>query len=127
VLLDGAHNPAGGLALAKALEELGLRDFPMVFGATRGKRVRPVLAGLAPLRPRPVFTEVADGGAFEAGDLLRAWRRVGPGGQAVPEMARAVRMAADMRSRPDQPILVAGSLYLVGAVRGMLLGERSGQ
>ena len=23
----------------------------------------------------------------------------------------------------DQPIVVAGSLYLVGAVRGMLLGE----
>ena len=27
--------------------------------------------------------------------------------------------------RDDEPILVAGSLYLVGAVRGMLTGEES--
>ena len=127
VLLDGAHNPAGGRALARALEELGQRDFPMVFGASRGKRVGPVLDALAPLRPRPVFTQVAEGSAVEAGDLLRAWRRRERGGRAVPDVAQALRAAADLRRRPDQAVVVAGSLYLVGAVRGMLLGERSGE
>ncbi len=127
VLLDGAHNPAGGRALATALRELGLRDFPMVFGATRGKHVVPILRALAPLRPRPVFTRVTDGGAFEAAELLRAWRRVARGGRTVPEVGEALRTAAELRRRPDQPVVVAGSLYLVGAVRGMLLGERSGE
>jgi hypothetical protein len=28
-----------------------------------------------------------------------------------------------MRHSPEQPVVVAGSLYLVGAVRGMLRGE----
>ena len=127
VLLDGAHNPAGGRALARALEELGQRDFPMVFGASQGKRVRPVLDALAPLRPRPIFTQVAEGGAVEADDLLRAWRRGERAGRAVPDVAQALRAAADLRRRPDQAVVVAGSLYLVGAVRGMLLGERSGE
>lgn len=54
VLLDGAHNPAGARALARALEELGVTDFPLVFGATRGKRVSDMLRALAVRRPRPV-------------------------------------------------------------------------
>ena len=43
VLLDGAHNPAGARALTAALRELGLRRFPLLFGAMRGKRVSAVL------------------------------------------------------------------------------------
>ncbi|MGH2489340.1 MAG: bifunctional folylpolyglutamate synthase/dihydrofolate synthase, partial [Candidatus Limnocylindria bacterium] len=49
VLLDGAHNPAGARALARALGELGVRRFPLVFGAMRGKRVAAILRALAPL------------------------------------------------------------------------------
>ncbi len=127
VLLDGAHNPAGARALAASLAELGLRDFPLVFGATRGKRVSAVLRALAPLRPRPVFTQVADPGALPAADLVRRWERLGAGParqSGTPE--EALRQAAGMRTTTDQPVLVAGSLYLVGAVRGMLLGEEEG-
>jgi dihydrofolate synthase/folylpolyglutamate synthase len=127
VLLDGAHNPAGARALAASLTELGVRDVPMVFGATRGKRVSGLLRALAPLRPRPVFTRVAEPGALDPQRLLHAWRRVAPdrGGVTAPDPTAALEMAARLRRAPDQPVLVAGSLYLVGAVRGMLLGERS--
>jgi folylpolyglutamate synthase/dihydropteroate synthase len=34
-------------------------------------------------------------------------------------------IAANRRGTNDQPVVVAGSLYLVGAIRGMLLPERS--
>ncbi|HEX2194404.1 MAG TPA: Mur ligase family protein [Candidatus Limnocylindria bacterium] len=125
VLLDGAHNPAGARALAAALDELGLRRFPLVFGAMRGKRVSAVLRALAPLRPRPVFADVPDRGAHTAGELLHAWRPIGRGGRAEPVLERALAEAAALRRGADQPVVVAGSLYLVGAVRGMLLGERS--
>ncbi|HEX6129724.1 MAG TPA: Mur ligase family protein [Candidatus Limnocylindria bacterium] len=125
VLLDGAHNPAGALALAAALAELEMHDFPMAFGAMRGKRVGPVLRALAPLRPRPIFTRVEDPGAIEPHELLRAWRRVSEGGATAAEPGEALAAAAGMRARADQPLVVAGSLYLVGAVRGMLRGERS--
>jgi dihydrofolate synthase/folylpolyglutamate synthase len=121
VLLDGAHNPAGAVALATALAELGLRGFPLVLGAMRGKRVSGVLRALAPLRPRPVFTAASEHGALPPEALLRAWRRIGgAGGSVAGDTAEALRRAASDRRAPDQPVVVAGSLYLVGAVRGML-------
>ena len=124
VLLDGAHNPAGARALARALAELGMRRFPLVFGAMRGKRVSAVLRALAPLEPRPVFTRVEDGGALPAEELRRRWLRVGgKGGQMASTPEAALRLATDLRAEPRQPVVVAGSLYLVGAVRGILRGE----
>jgi dihydrofolate synthase/folylpolyglutamate synthase len=126
VLLDGAHNPAGARALAEAMVRLGLHDAPLVFGAMRDKRVAAVLRQLAPLRPRPVFTHVDDPHALASSALLRRWRRIaGDGGRIAEDPAGALELAADLRRAPDQPIVVAGSLYLVGAVRGMLLPERS--
>jgi dihydrofolate synthase/folylpolyglutamate synthase len=123
VLLDGAHNPAGGRALARALGELGMRQFPLVFGAMRGKRVAAVLRALSPLDPQPIFTRVADPGAMPPDALLERWRRIGSGGRTSSSLEAAVHAAMDLRTAPDQPVVVAGSLYLVGAVRGMLRGE----
>jgi dihydrofolate synthase/folylpolyglutamate synthase len=123
VLLDGAHNPAGARALARSLGELRMSHFPLVFGAMRGKRVAAVLRALAPLDPRPVFTRVEDPGAIPAEELLRRWQRLGHRGRTGRDPETALRQAAEMRHSPAQPVVVAGSLYLVGAVRGMLRGE----
>jgi dihydrofolate synthase/folylpolyglutamate synthase len=126
ILLDGAHNPAGARALANALRELGIRRFPLVFGAMRGKRVTAVLRALAPLEPRPVFTRVTDPGALDPSSLLRTWLRIGGGGGGVSATPPdALAAAAGMRTLPDQPVVVAGSLYLVGALRGILTGEEA--
>ncbi len=125
VLLDGAHNPAGAAALRRALQELDLSGMPMVFGAMRGKRVHAVLRTLAVLRPRPVFTAVGEPEARRPAELLDIWRSLGGrDGVVAAEPGEAMRAAAGLR-RQDEPILVAGSLYLVGAVRGMLTGEVS--
>jgi dihydrofolate synthase/folylpolyglutamate synthase len=123
ILLDGAHNPAGARALATALAELGVHGFPLVFGAMRGKHVSGVLRALAPLRPRPVFTTASTVGAHRPATLLHRWQRVAGPGSAAETPGRALELAAELRSEPGQPIVVAGSLYLVGAVRGMLTGE----
>ena len=132
VIVDGAHNPAGAAALAASLEELGVRGMPLVFGAMRGKRVTAVLRTLARLDPRPVFTAVDDPKAIPPGELLVTWRRIGAGGDAAtahaagrvtPDPGEALRLAAELRSA-GQPVVVAGSLYLVGAVRALLTGER---
>ncbi len=128
VLLDGAHNPSGAQALARALDELGVRRFPMVFGAMRGKRVAAVLRALAPLEPRPIFTAVADPHAHRPEDLLRTWRRIAPQGRGTragftaDTPTDAVERAAQL-SPAAGPVVVAGSLYLVGAVRATLTGE----
>lgn len=118
VLLDGAHNPAGAAALARALADLGLDRPTIVFGAMRGKRVADVLRALAPLEPRLVFTRVDDPGAHDPADLAAAWRRLGgaPSARCAPTPAEALALAE------GDPVVVAGSLYLVGAVRGMITG-----
>ncbi len=123
VLLDGAHNPAGAAALAASLTLLGARRMPIVFGAMRGKNVAGVLRALAPLDPLPIFTSIDDPKAHQPAELLRTWRRIGSGGEAVAEAEAALARAVELR-RDDAPVVVAGSLYLVGALRGVLTGER---
>jgi dihydrofolate synthase / folylpolyglutamate synthase len=120
VLLDGAHNPAGAAALARALEDLGLRKPTVIFGAMRAKRVHAVLRALLPLEPRFVFTRVDDPGAHEPATLAAIWRRMsGARSRQAPTPADALLLAAG-----TDPVVVAGSLYLVGAVRGMITGSR---
>jgi dihydrofolate synthase/folylpolyglutamate synthase len=118
VLLDGAHNPAGAAALARALDDLGLRRPSIVFGAMRGKKVRDVLRALAPLEPRFTFTAVDDPGAHRPEELAAHWSELGGRGRVDPDPASAVRSAG------GDPVVVAGSLYLVGAVRGIITGTR---
>jgi dihydrofolate synthase/folylpolyglutamate synthase len=116
ILLDGAHNPAGAAALARALHDLGLRRPSVVFGAMRGKDVRAVLAALAPLDPRFVFTRVGDPKAHDPDELARTWSELGGTARVAPDAEAALRLA------DGDPVVVAGSLYLVGEVRGMITG-----
>jgi dihydrofolate synthase / folylpolyglutamate synthase len=118
ILLDGAHNPAGATALARALEDLGVQRPTIVFGAMRTKKVHAVLSALAPLDPRFVFTSVDDPGAHDPATLARVWRSVsGAAARTAPDPVAALALA------DGDPIVVAGSLYLVGAIRGMLTGS----
>ena len=121
VLLDGAHNPAGARALAAALTDLGVQRPAIVFGAMQGKKVRSVLRALAPLDPRFIFTRVDDPKALAPESLAAAWRSVsGEPSLTAPTADQALTMAyAD-------PVIVAGSLYLVGEVRGILTGASGG-
>jgi dihydrofolate synthase/folylpolyglutamate synthase len=90
----------------------------------REKRVAAVLRALAPLHPRPIFTAVDAPGALPPDALLATWRRLAPASAAevADDPAAALDRAGTARSG-DQPVVVAGSLYLVGAVRGILCPE----
>jgi len=123
VLLDGAHNPDGAAALAAALSALHPgRPAELVFGVLGDKDHRGMLSALAPVvrrlhlvaprspRARPVV-EVA---ALAAGMGLQADLHGGVG-EAIA-CARAAAAAA------GAPVVVAGSLYLVGEARGLLGG-----
>ena len=136
VLLDGAHNPAGAGVLARALDDLrptllgGDEAEPppitLVLGAMADKDVAGVLAALAASSvarsARVLCTEVDLPRALSAGRLALGWASVNPGGRpdVVTPVSAALERALD---EAPGPIVVAGSLYLVGAVRAMLVDD----
>ena len=113
LLLDGAHNPDGALALADALRGEG--PFVLLFGALADKDVAALGRTLFPLARAVVLTRAPSGRAA-APDEIAA--RAGIPGQPVvrePSVGRALA-AARRLAGPDGLVVVAGSLYLVGDV-----------
>ncbi|MBX3031263.1 MAG: bifunctional folylpolyglutamate synthase/dihydrofolate synthase [Chloroflexi bacterium] len=128
VLLDGAHNPDGATALAEAMERMRDHLAPgrvtLIVGVMGDKDVAGVLQALrtsAALRDgRVIATTVPDSPrAMDPGALASAWGRDARP-IADPDAALAAGIAA--AATEDGPLVVAGSLYLVGHVRGRLTG-----
>ena len=131
VLLDGAHNPDGATALAAAVDELAPGLPPgratLLLGIMADKAVADVLAALAVSRVLRDATCVASGvpdtdRALPARELAEAWAQAvgGSPGHAVDDPDRALATAQGSATRAGGPLIVTGSLYLVGHVRGRL-------
>lgn len=118
LILDGAHNPAGAEALAAWLSSAGLGMVTLVTGCMRDKDVAGLLAPLLPHATRVVTTAVALPRALPADDLAAEVQRLAPHlpVTAITDPAGALASA----SEGGAPVLVAGSLFLVGAVRAAL-------
>jgi dihydrofolate synthase/folylpolyglutamate synthase len=137
VLLDGAHNPAGAAALASALDDLrpllaGGSDTPpaplvVVWAAMADKDVPGTVAAAARSRALAgatvICTAPALSRALSPDSLAREWQRAGvPGLDA--RTAASPEAAVDLAlGRPGGPVVVAGSLYLVGAIRARLVDD----
>jgi dihydrofolate synthase/folylpolyglutamate synthase len=138
VLLDGAHNPAGAAALAAALDELrpllrnggGRNPAPptLVLGIMGDKDVDGVLGALAAAPSLAgatvVATAVRDPRALPAAALAARWAAVA-GPRPGPVVAIEDPVAAVDRAvqAADGPVVVAGSLYLVGVARALLVDD----
>jgi dihydrofolate synthase/folylpolyglutamate synthase len=130
VLLDGAHNPAGGEALAQAVDDL--RPFlepgrlTLITATMADKDIDGLIAGFVRspelARARVVATSLDAPRALPAEALAERWRSLAPGAfvDAVSDPIAAFDRALE---GPGGPVVVAGSLYLVGAVRGRLVDD----
>jgi dihydrofolate synthase / folylpolyglutamate synthase len=133
VLLDGAHNPAGAAALATALDDLRshLAGGPvtLVTASMADKDVDGTVAALAASRAldgATVFcTSLAVPRAMPAPDLAARWNRAMPGGRVIVETepVAALDRAMSNATVAGGPVVVAGSLYLVGLVRSRLVDD----
>ena len=123
-LLDGAHNPAGVEALRKALADAFPHDrVIMVWASMADKDIAPMLAAVAPLCARIIFTRPECERSADATQLMAML----PGSckaqaSGAPSVAEALAVAVK-EAEADDLIVVAGSLYLIGAARKLLLGE----
>lgn len=117
-LLDAAHNPAGARALAAYLEESSWTDAALVFGAMADKDAEGMLRELVPVVSTIVCTTAGSGRAARAEDLATIARSlVGAAFVHVePDPALAVARARALSRR----IVIAGSMFLTGPLRGIL-------
>jgi dihydrofolate synthase/folylpolyglutamate synthase len=118
LVLDGAHNPAGATALARWLQSSGFSPVTLVTACMRDKDVAGLLTPLLPHARRVIATAVDFPRALPADALAAVITRLAP---AMPVEAAATPTAAMARASEDGArVVVAGSLFLVGAVRGWL-------
>lgn len=123
VILDGAHNPQKMAALVGWFRSAHPGTEPVVVaGMLDQKDAEPMLAALGGLASAMVLTEpIVDGKSPAAALRLEAAARSsGYEGPIHTEMEplQAVEIAIELAHRIGQPVLVTGSLYLVGNVRG---------
>ena len=136
LLLDGAHNEDGAAALASAVNDLSslLRDAD---GESGSSGVTLVLAAMADKSIAKIFSELATSPLLQSARVICT--SVGDDRSSTPEalaaMARAAGLGATIETAADPhaalnaasrdrgAVIVAESLYLVGAVRERLLRQ----
>jgi dihydrofolate synthase / folylpolyglutamate synthase len=135
IILDAAHNPHGAKALADALRERG--ETPtLLIGVSADKDIRAILRALLPAVGTVVTTRAENERAMPPEDLAALVREVSaelgtPNREVIveyrhdPHHQERIMFALASASRPPAKTVVAGSLFLVGEVREILLGGYS--
>jgi dihydrofolate synthase/folylpolyglutamate synthase len=128
VVLDCAHN----VASAEALREAILNSFPvrgrriLIFGGSRDKDIAGMLALLTPLFGDVIFTRFGNNPRAVEVERLFEWMPMGTTCQAhgASDPAAALAQALAIAGADDM-ICVAGSVFLAGELRPMLLERRT--
>jgi dihydrofolate synthase/folylpolyglutamate synthase len=125
VLVDGAHNAAGMMALARSLTEEFATDgeTAAVVGMLSGRDPVAMLEALVSAGVRAVVVCAPDSPrALPVGDVAAAAASLGMEVVLAADPRDAVRLAVD-RSGPDDRVVVCGSLYVVTDAREALHPE----
>lgn len=121
MLLDGAKSPAGAEALAMTLrQEYAGRRIVLLLGILGDKDLHAISVPLSRLAAEVIVTEPPLEKRAGAGALVATYARTVCAEVAlVPDPAAALNQARAVAG-PNDLIVVAGSLYLVGLVRDLL-------
>ena len=118
VLMDAAHNPEGARALAAYLRRWHPERPPLVLGVMRDKNVSEIIRTLLPHVSRVIATAAPTPRARPADELATSLRDAGAADVVIePDASRAIERALERAST----VCVAGSIFLVGAVRDGLM------
>lgn len=123
VLLDGAHNPHAAEALASYLAEQDLDDLLWVVALKADKDSAGILQPLLPRAQKLFIARLETEASVPPARLLELAESHGVDGEVCGSAADALQRALAVR-RPGQKVLVAGSLFLVAALREQCLQRR---
>ena len=118
LLLDGAHNPGGALALREFLDEFVSRPVTLVFGAMNDKRLEEIAPILFPAADRLILTQPDNPRAADVRRLQSLAASIVDDERitAVSSVGHAFQLAKDV-TPPDGLICITGSLYLLGEIK----------
>ena len=120
VILDGAHNEEGAASLAAHIAEVVRRPVVLVFAAMKDKDLRAMARHLFPRARTVILTRVPYKRSAEPEEILAAAREFRDRTRLEPDVAKAVRLALE-ESAGRLPVVIAGSLFLVGEVKRLRL------
>lgn len=123
ILLDAAHNSEACLALANFLGERGGGPSVLIFSALQDKNVKEMARILAPHVERVWTTQVGKERGVSAEVLAAAWQALDRSVQPCASPEEAFSAACHACPVSGQ-VVVCGSLYLVGAIRSILLSVK---
>jgi len=123
-ILDVAHNPAGAWALRAGLRTLlGEKSLGvLVFGCLRDKPVAEMAQILFPLFEQVILAPIHSSRAAGIDELVAAARSTGTKARAAGSVSEALNIAEELAA--GSPVVVSGSVYLVGEARSLLLPAR---
>ena len=117
VLLDGAHNPAGALALKEALEkEFQFKRLILLVGILKDKDIPGILRPLAPLADRIILSRPHIERAAPVALLEKTLGQNGRRAEKIENLEEAIRKGLSMTGREDL-LCITGSLYTVGEAK----------
>ncbi len=120
VIIDGAHNPDGAASLRKAMKEyMPDKKILMVTGMLADKDTESILREFTAITDRFIATEPENPRKLDSESLKDKIEAMGASCESIPDCREAVKAAAE-RGKDFDSILYAGSLYMIGAIRGLL-------
>jgi dihydrofolate synthase/folylpolyglutamate synthase len=119
-ILDVAHNPAGAWALRAGLSTVMRGNHPstLIFSCLRDKPLTEMAQILFPLFDRVILAPIHSARAASLDELAAAAKASGAAAVVVESVEAALQKATT--EARDGVIVVSGSVYLVGEVRGLL-------
>jgi dihydrofolate synthase/folylpolyglutamate synthase len=122
ILLDGAHNPASAEVLAAALRTLSnrYRSVMLVIGVLADKDIAGVIRPLVRAATTVIATAARYNRALGAQQLAEELRKHHAHVSSAETVEEALRTAVG-RAAPDDLIVVAGSLFVVGEARALFV------
>lgn len=124
VILDGAHNQAGVEALRRTMETLFAgKNILLVIGMLADKEVERMTEEFVKISPHIVVTEPDNGRKLPMGQLARQVEAAGGRCLMQGNWREACAYIQEQKGKYDVTA-AAGSLYLVGPMRGVLRGKK---
>lgn len=122
ILLDGAHNAHGAMALVGSLRKLKVSKVTVLMGILADKDYTNYLSIIYPLVDTLIAVTPHNPRALSGDALCAHAEQFGLSAIVCPDLANALDLALN-KVKPNEALIICGSLYLAADLRPMLLAK----